>query len=29
MDVDGSGQRAALGKHYLNLSVRVANKEGH
>jgi hypothetical protein len=27
VDVDGSGQRAALGKRYLNLSVRVANKE--
>jgi hypothetical protein len=27
MDVDGAGQRAALGKRYLNLSVRVANKE--
>jgi hypothetical protein len=27
VDVDGAGQRAALGKRYLNLSVRVANKE--
>jgi hypothetical protein len=27
LDVDGAGQRAALGKRYLNLSVRVANKE--
>ena len=27
MDVDGAGQRATLGKRYLNLSVRVANKE--
>ncbi len=27
MDVAGCGQRAALGKHYLNLSVRVGNKE--
>lgn len=27
MDVDGAGQRAALGKRYLNLSVRVTNKE--
>jgi hypothetical protein len=27
VDVDGSGERAALGKRYLNLSVRVANKE--
>jgi hypothetical protein len=27
VDLDGSGQRAALGKRYLNLSVRVANKE--
>jgi len=27
VDVDGGGQRAALGKRYLNLSVRVANKE--
>jgi len=26
-DVDGAGQRIALGKRYLNLSVRVANKE--
>jgi hypothetical protein len=27
LDVDGAGQRAALGKRYLNLSVRVTNKE--
>ncbi|MEP6922184.1 MAG: hypothetical protein ABI967_13740 [bacterium] len=27
VDVDGAGQRAALGKRYLNLLVRVANKE--
>ena len=27
VDVDGAGQRVALGKRYLNLSVRVANKE--
>jgi hypothetical protein len=27
VDVDGAGQRAALGKRYLNLSVRVTNKE--
>ena len=27
LDVDAAGQRAALGKRYLNLSVRVANKE--
>jgi hypothetical protein len=27
VDVDGAGVRAALGKRYLNLSVRVANKE--
>jgi hypothetical protein len=27
VDVDSAGQRAALGKRYLNLSVRVANKE--
>jgi hypothetical protein len=27
VDVDGAGQRIALGKRYLNLSVRVANKE--
>jgi hypothetical protein len=27
VDVDGASQRAALGKRYLNLSVRVANKE--
>jgi hypothetical protein len=27
LDVDASGERAALGKRYLNLSVRVANKE--
>jgi hypothetical protein len=27
MDVDGAGQRAVLGKRYLNLTIRVANKE--
>jgi hypothetical protein len=27
VDVDGAGQRVALGKRYLNLSVRVTNKE--
>lgn len=27
VDVDGAGQRVALGKRYLNLSVRVANNE--
>jgi hypothetical protein len=27
LDVDGVGQRAGLGKRFLNLSVRVANKE--
>jgi hypothetical protein len=27
LDVDGAGQRAGLGKRFLNLSVRVANKE--
>jgi hypothetical protein len=27
VDVDGAGQRAGLGKRFLNLSVRVANKE--
>jgi hypothetical protein len=27
VDVDGVGQRVALGKRYLNLSIRVANKE--
>jgi hypothetical protein len=27
LDVDGAGHRVALGKRYLNLSVRVANKE--
>lgn len=27
VDVDGAGQRAALGKRYLNLSIRVADKE--
>jgi hypothetical protein len=27
VDLDGAGQRVALGKRYLNLSVRVANKE--
>jgi len=27
VDVDGAGQRVALGKRYLNLSVRVSNKE--
>jgi hypothetical protein len=27
VDVDGAGKRVALGKRYLNLSVRVANKE--
>jgi hypothetical protein len=27
VDVDGAGQRVALGKRYLNLAVRVANKE--
>jgi hypothetical protein len=27
LDVDGSGQRAALGKRFLNLTVRVASQE--
>lgn len=27
LDVDGAGQRVGLGKRFLNLSVRVANKE--
>jgi hypothetical protein len=27
VDLDGAGQRVALGKRYLNLSVRAANKE--
>lgn len=27
LDMDGAGQRAALGKRYLNLSVRVADKD--